>query len=157
MKPAIPVRQAVERMRAYNPPLEGRTDKLRLDFNENPIGCSPAVRRALAKLSAASISAYPEQETVRRKAAKYFGVEPSELLLTNGTDEALSLVVNTFVEPRETVLLVEPTYAMYRFYSELAGARIVAPRYDAAMCFPWNNVLAALRARAARLLSAQSE
>ena len=45
-------------------------------------------------------------------------------------------MVNTFVEPRDTVLLVEPTYAMYRFYSELAGARIVAPRYDAAMMFP---------------------
>jgi histidinol-phosphate aminotransferase len=147
MKPAIRVRRAVERLRPYHPPLEGRTDKLRMDFNENPIGCSPAVRGALAKLTAASISAYPEQETVRRKAARYFGVEPSELLLTNGTDEALSLVVNAFVEPRNTVLLVEPTYAMYRFYSELAGARIVAPRYDTAMCFPWDNVLAALRAR----------
>ena len=43
-------------------------------------------------------------------------------------------MVNTFVEPRDTVLLVEPTYAMYRFYSELAGARIVAPRYDAMQC-----------------------
>lgn len=146
MKGAIPVRRAVERMRAYNPPLEGRTDKLRLDFNENPIGCSPAVRRALAKLSAASISAYPEQETVRRKVARHFGVRPEELLLTNGTDEALSLVVNTFVESGDRVLLVEPTYAMYRFYSELAGARLAAPRYDAEMCFPWNNVLAALRA-----------
>jgi histidinol-phosphate aminotransferase len=145
MKP-IPVRGAVGRMRPYHPPLEGRTNKLRLDFNENPIGCSPAVRRALAKLTAASISAYPEQETVRQKAAKYFGVRPDELLLTNGTDEALSLVVNTFVESRDRVLLVEPTYAMYRFYSELAGARIVAPRYDAAMCFPWNDVLAELRA-----------
>jgi histidinol-phosphate aminotransferase len=143
---AIRVRGAVERMRPYHPPLEGRTNKLRLDFNENPIGCSPAVRRALAKLTAASISAYPEQETVRRKAAKYFGVPPGQLLLTNGTDEALSLVVNTFVESRDRVLLVEPTYAMYRFYSELAGARIVAPRYDAEMCFPWNNVLAELRA-----------
>ncbi len=142
----IPVRRAVERMRPYHPPLEGRIDKLRLDFNENPIGCSPAVRRALAKLSAASISAYPEQETVRRKAAKHFGVRPEELLLTNGTDEALSLVVNTFVEPKDDALLVEPTYAMYRFYSELAGARIVAPRYDEAMCFPWNNVLRALQA-----------
>ena len=146
MKSAIQVRRAVECMRPYNPPLEGRTDKLRLDFNENPIGCSPAVRRALAKLSAASISAYPEQETVRRKVARHFGVRPEELLLTNGTDEALSLVVNTFVESGDRVLLVEPTYAMYRFYSELAGARLVAPRYDAEMCFPWNNVLAALRA-----------
>jgi histidinol-phosphate aminotransferase len=145
MSAAIPVRRAVQRMRAYNPPLEGRTTKLRLDFNENPIGCSPAVRRALAKLSSASISAYPEQETVRRKAAKHFGVQPSELLLTNGTDEALSLVVNTFVEPRDRVLLVEPTYAMYRFYSELAGAQIVSARYDAKMLFPWKNVLTALK------------
>lgn len=142
--PAIRVRAAVERMRPYNPPLEGRTNKLRLDFNENPFGCSPAVRRALAKLSAASISAYPEQETVRRKAARHFGVRPEELLLTNGTDEALSLIVNTFVEASDTALLVEPTYAMYRFYSELAGARIAAPRYDAEMCFTWNNVLAEL-------------
>jgi histidinol-phosphate aminotransferase len=140
-----PVRRAVRNMRAYNPPLEGRTTKLRLDFNENPIGCSPAVRRALAKLSSASISAYPEQETVRRKAAKHFGVKPTELLLTNGTDEALSLVVSTFVEPPDRVLLVEPTYAMYRFYSELAGAQIVAARYDETMSFPWKNVLAALK------------
>jgi histidinol-phosphate aminotransferase len=134
-------------MRAYNPPLEGRTDKLRMDFNENPIGCSPSVRRALARLSSASISAYPEQETVRRQAARHFGVQPAELLLTNGTDEALHVVVSTFVEPGDTVLLVEPTYAMYRFYSELAGARIAAPRYDKQMQFPWKETLSALRAR----------
>jgi histidinol-phosphate aminotransferase len=141
----IKVRGAVEKMRAYHPPLEGRTKKLRLDFNENPIGCSPAVRRALAKLTSATISAYPEQETVRRKVARHFGVDAAELLLSNGTDEALSLVVNTFVDAGDTVLLVEPTYAMYRFYSELAGARIAAPRYDAQMQFPWEGVLAALR------------
>jgi histidinol-phosphate aminotransferase len=146
VKHTIKVRAAVEKMRAYHPPLEGRTAKLRMDFNENPIGCSPAVRRALAKLTSAAISAYPEQETVRRKVARHFGANFEELLLTNGTDEALSLVVNTFVEARDTVLLVEPTYAMYRFYSELAGARIVAPRYDQGMQFPWKEVLSALRA-----------
>lgn len=145
MSAAIPVRKSVEQMRPYHPPLEGRTNKLRLDFNENPIGCSPAVRRALARLTAASISAYPEQETVRKRAARHFGVRPDEILLTNGTDEALSLVVNTFVESADRVLLVEPTYAMYRFYSELAGARIVALRYDNEMCFPWNNVIEELR------------
>jgi histidinol-phosphate aminotransferase len=146
MRAAIPVRRAVERMRPYHPPLEGRTGKLRLDFNENPIGCSPAVRRALAALTSAAISAYPEQETVRRRAARHFRVRPDELLLTNGTDEALSLVVHSFVEPGDRVLLVEPTYAMYRFYAELAGARVAAPRYGAAMRFPWKDVLEALRA-----------
>lgn len=139
------VRESVQRMRPYHPPLEGRTEKLRLDFNENPIGCSPAVRRALARLSGASIASYPEQETVRKQAARHFGVRPEELLLTNGTDEALQLVVNVFVEAGERVLLVEPTYAMYRFYCELAGAKVTAARYDEQMRFPWKEVMAELR------------
>lgn len=142
----LPIRPAVRQMRAYNPPLEQRIDKLRLDFNENPIGCSPAVLRALAGLRGRSISAYPEQEKVRRHLAAHFAVTPSELLLTNGTDEALHVVVSTFVEPGDSVLLVEPTYAMYRFYAELAGARIVAPQYDSSLEFPWKDVLEALRA-----------
>jgi histidinol-phosphate aminotransferase len=152
MKAPVPVRRALARMRAYKPPLEGRTNKVRLDFNENPLGCSPSVRRALAKLGAAPISMYPEQETVRRLMARYFSVRPEELLLTNGTDEALNLVVNTFVEPGSSVLLVEPTFAMYRFYSELARARVSALRYDAVMRFPMRELLAALRSAPPRVL-----
>ena len=60
MKLAIPVRSAVARMRPYHPPLEGRDGKLRLDFNENTIGCSPLVRRALRELTSAAVSMYPE-------------------------------------------------------------------------------------------------
>jgi histidinol-phosphate aminotransferase len=147
MKPVIPARSAVARMRPYHPPLEGRNGKLRLDFNENTIGCSPLVRQAIRNLTSAAVSMYPEQESVRRELAQFFKVHRDELLLTNGTDEALHLIVDTFVEPDHTVLLVEPTFAMYRFYSELAGARIQALRYDAAMHFPMKALLAALRKR----------
>ena len=146
MKPPVPIRSAVAKMRPYKPPLEGRFEKIRLDFNENALGCSPAVRRALRRLSSAALSMYPEQETTRRKLARFFGVNADELLLTNGTDEALNLVVNTFVDPGSRVLIVEPTFAMYRFYSELAGARVSALRYDSRMHFPMRQVLAALRA-----------
>jgi histidinol-phosphate aminotransferase len=59
----------------------------------------------------------------------------------------LHLIVDTFVEPNDAVLLVEPTFAMYRFHSELAGARIHALCYDASMRFPMNALLAALRSR----------
>jgi histidinol-phosphate aminotransferase len=145
MKPKIQVRRAVARMRPYNPPLEGRGDKMRLDFNENPLGCSLAVRRALRALSAADVSMYPEQGSVRSEMAEYFGARGAELLLTNGTDEALKLLVDTFVDPGSAVLIVEPTFAMYRFYAELAGARINALRYDDALHFPMKDVLAALR------------
>lgn len=147
MKAFVPVRSAIARMRPYHPPLEGRTGKVRLDFNENTLGCSPVVLRALRKLGNAEVSMYPEQETARREMAKFFGVRAEELLLTNGTDDALHLIVTAFVEPRNTVLLVEPTFAMYRFFSELAGARIESLRYDARMKFPLAQVLAVLRSK----------
>jgi histidinol-phosphate aminotransferase len=140
----IKPRAAVKAMRAYHPPLEGRAGKLRLDFNENTAGCSPAVRHALRALSSADVSMYPEQETVRKRLAKYFRVAPEELLLTNGTDDALHLVTDTFVERGDEVVIVEPTFAMYRFYSELAGARVTALRYDAELKFPLTAVLEAL-------------
>ncbi len=117
---------------------------LRLDFNENTLGPSPAVRRALARLTSDRLAMYPEYEATGRHLARCFRVRPAELLLTNGTDDALHLVVDTFVEPGSRVLLVEPTFAMYRFYAELAGARIVALRYDRAMRFPLESVLRAL-------------
>jgi histidinol-phosphate aminotransferase len=145
MKPPIPLRKAVARMRPYRPPLEGRDGKLRLDFNENTIGCSPNAREAIRKLASATVSMYPEQESVRRDLATFFDVHRDELLLTNGTDEALHLIVDTFLERDDAVLLVEPTFAMYRFYSELAGAHIEALRYDAAMQFPMKALLAALQ------------
>jgi histidinol-phosphate aminotransferase len=147
MKPTIPVRKAVARMHSYHPPLEGRSGKLRLDFNENTIGCSPKARQAIRNLASATVSMYPEQECVRRELARFFGVHNDELLLTNGTDEALHLIVDTFLEPDDKVSLVEPTFAMYRFYSELAGACIQALRYNAAMQFPMKALLAALRGK----------
>ncbi len=147
MKLVIPVRRALERMRPYHPPLEGRASMLRLDFNENTLGCSPAVRRALARLTREQVAMYPEYEATRRRLARFFRVRPAELLLTNGTDDAVRLVVDTFVEPRSPVLLVEPTFAMYRFYAELAGAKVTALRYDSAMQFPLQKVLRALCAR----------
>jgi histidinol-phosphate aminotransferase len=144
MKPPIPVRGAVARMRPYHPPLEGRDGKLRLDFNENTIGCSPLVRKALRNLTSAAVSMYPEQESVRRELAKFFEIHADELLLTNGTDEALHLIADTFIGVDDTVVIVEPTFAMYRFYSELAGARVRVLSYGADLQFPMNALLTAL-------------
>ncbi|MGH9704565.1 MAG: histidinol-phosphate transaminase [Candidatus Acidiferrales bacterium] len=150
MKLPIEPRRAVMKMRPYHPPLEGRGGKVRLDFNENTLGCAPAVRRALRKLTANQVAIYPEYQAVRHKLARYFGVRPAELLLTTGTDDALRLIVDTFIEPGRRVLLAEPTFAMYRFYAERAGARILTLRHGPKMQFPLAEVLAKMRARVSR-------
>jgi histidinol-phosphate aminotransferase len=145
MKARLPVRKAILLRRTYEAPAEGRAGKIRLDFNENTSGCSPAARKALARLSAKQIATYPEYEAPTRKLARYFGVRPDELLLTNGGDDALRVFFDTFVEPRTDVLICEPTFPMYRYYSEIAGARVRVLRYGSDMEFPLTEALAALR------------
>ena len=143
--PKIPVRRAVLGMAPYGAPEEGRAKKLRLDFNENTVGCSPAVLRALAKMTAEQMAIYPEYQATTRRLARFFGVRPGEIHLTNGIDDALHLIADTFIDKGDTVLIAEPTFDMYRFFSELAGARIKTLRYDERMNFPVAGVLEQLR------------
>jgi len=145
MKVHLPVREAILNRCTYEAPAEGRSDKLRLDFNENTAGCSPAVRRALAKLSSKQLAMYPEYQAPTQRIARYFGVHPEEMLLTNGGDDALRVFFDTFVEARSSILICEPTFPMYRYYAEIYGARISVLRYGGEMEFPLEGVLAALR------------
>ena len=145
MKARLPVRKAILERRTYEAPAEGRLGKIRLDFNENTSGCGKAARRALARLSAKELAMYPEYEGPTNKFAKYFRVRPDELALTNGGDDALRVFFDTFVEPGSHILICEPTFPMYRYYAEIAGAGVNVLRYSPAMDFPLEEVLTALR------------
>jgi histidinol-phosphate aminotransferase len=142
--PKIPVRRAVLAMAPYAAPEEGRARKLRLDFNENTVGCSPAVLRALSRMTAEQMAIYPEYQATTKRLARFFRVRPEEMHLTNGIDDALHLIADTFIDDGDAVLIAEPTFDMYRFFSELAGARITTLRYDEKMNFPVADVLGEL-------------
>ncbi|HET6929277.1 MAG TPA: histidinol-phosphate transaminase [Candidatus Acidoferrum sp.] len=144
MSAELPTRKAILERRTYEPPGEGRANKLRLDFNENTAGCSRAVTRALAKLSPKQLAMYPEYARPTRRLARHFGVRPEELLLTNGSDDALRVFFDAFVDSGSSILLCEPTFPMYGYYAEIAGARIDVLRYGAEMEFPLEGVVAAL-------------
>jgi histidinol-phosphate aminotransferase len=147
MKVHLPVRKAILNRRTYEAPAEGRSDKLRLDFNENTSGCSPAVRRALAQLTTKQVAMYPEYRAPTRRIARHFGLRPEEFMLTNGGDDALRVFFDTFVDSGSSILICEPTFPMYRYYAEIYGARIALLRYGSEMEFPLEGVIAALRKR----------
>src|SRR5580704_11324635 len=139
----ISPRKAVQNMAPYSPPSPGRAGKLRLDFNENTVGCSPRVIEFLkAKLCEDQLSIYPEYTKAKPALAAFFNVSPDELLLTNGTDEAIQVLVNTYIDDDAEVIIMRPSYAMYRFYSELAGAKIREIDYQPpALAFPLVELL----------------
>lgn len=147
----VPLRKEVERMKWYQPPPEGRAGRLRLDFNENIAGPPPSALRALARLAPERISSYPEYQAAEEKLGRFFGARPEQIVVSNGVDEALGIVSFGFAEAGKPLLLVEPTFAMYRFYADLLGAGVITLRYDDRLRFPVDDVLRVLRDRRPRL------
>ena len=147
-------RKAVQGMTPYSPPTGGRSDKLRLDFNENTVGCSPAVAEFLrTRVTDDLVSIYPEYDDAKRALTAHFGVREGELLLTNGTDEAIQVLINTFVDDGDEVVILQPSYAMYRFYAELAGAPIQEVQYRAeTLAFPLEELFATITAQTRAIL-----
>lgn len=140
-------REAVLNMAVYSPPTGGRADKLRLDFNENTVGASPKVLEYLRKtLTEGALAVYPEYGEIKEELAAFFGVEPDDFILTNGTDEAIQVLINTYVDDGNEVLLLKPSYAMYRFYAEVAGASIrEIPYRTEKLAFPLEELIEAIR------------
>jgi histidinol-phosphate aminotransferase len=139
-------REAVRTLPSYHPPLAGR-DGLRLDFNENTIGCSPRVLERLRRLDTEELARYPEREPVEAIAASMLGIAPAELLLTNGVDEAIHLLCETYLEPGDEALIVVPTYSMYRIYAMATGAKVISVPAGKDFVFPGDEVCQRITAR----------
>ncbi|HZQ20346.1 MAG TPA: histidinol-phosphate transaminase [Terriglobales bacterium] len=142
----LKAREAIRTLKQYHPPLGGRQG-LRLDFNENTEGCSPRVLQKLRELDGETLARYPEREPGERIIAKHLGASPAELLLTNGTDEAIHLVCETFLEPGNEAIVVVPTFAMYEIYAAQTGARVISVPADSNFEFPTDTVLGAITSK----------
>jgi len=132
-------REAVQTLPLYHPPLAGRNG-LRLDFNENTVGCSPRVLERLRRMGAEELARYPERGAVEAKVAEMLRVATPELLLTNGVDEAIHLLCEAYLEPGDEALIAVPTYSMYRIYMMAAGAQVIAVPSSADFSFPGDEL-----------------
>ena len=139
-------RESVRMLREYHPPL-GNREGLRLDFNENTVGCSPRVMERLRTLSGEDLARYPVRDASERAVALSFGVPGEELLLTNGTDEAIHLVCETYLEPGDETLIVVPTFAMFEIYAAATGARVISIPAGEDFVFPTETVIARISER----------
>ena len=136
-------RQRVRAMKEYYPPL-GKRDLLRLDFNENTLDCSPRVREVLANVSAGALTRYPEREPVEAMVAAHLGIAAEQLVLTNGVDEAIHVLFETFLDGGDELLLPVPTYTMYEVYASATDARVVAIQAGDDLRFPFEELLSAI-------------
>lgn len=132
-------------MTAYKPPLEGRMLKeyLLLDFNEMTIKPSPKVREALTKyINAGSLQTYPGYGDLDLKVAHYSGVNSSEVMVTNGSDQAIDIIMRAFLGNKDRVIIPTPTFAMFYQSAHIQGAEILEPLYRKNdLSFPFEETL----------------
>jgi histidinol-phosphate aminotransferase len=136
-------RAAVQRMRAYHPPLGGRQG-LRLDFNENTVACSPRVLEALGRIAAVDLAKYPERGIVEAKVAQHLALEPEQVLLSNGVDEAIHVLCQTYLDREDEFLFPTPTYSMYEVYGSCTDATVKTIASGEDFAFPLDSLLAAI-------------
>lgn len=113
-------RHAVAQLHAYVPPLEGRRQKIRLDFNENTVGFA----EHFPELEPTHLLAYPEYADLQKALAEFLQLSEDRFLLTNGSDEGLFVAAFTFLEPGDKALVNSPTFALIPHYLRLCGAEL---------------------------------
>ena len=105
----------------------GITDSVKLASNENPLGPSPMALAAIRQ-SMASLHRYPDGAGHRlsHKIARANGVSPANVVIGNGSDDIIALLVRALVLPGDRVVVPRPSFLMYDISATAAGAVVDA-------------------------------
>ena len=97
---------------------------VKLDGNENPYGCSPRVRRALAEARDYHVYPDPLNREIRRLLEGYTGLGSEYLAVGSGSDELIDNLLRITLEPGDRVINCPPTFGMYPFSTRVCGGEV---------------------------------
>lgn len=117
-------RQILQQLEVY-PEREALNPSIvKLDANENPYGPSPKVFNAIIE-ELGHLHRYPTKPKHLLEAlAKYALVKPENIILGNGSDEILEMLLKTFVEPGEEVIVSTPSFQIFQKAARIASAKV---------------------------------
>lgn len=115
-----------------------------LDGNEGPAP-DPSVQAALSELDPEVLRRYPDSAPLTADIAECFAVDPEQVVVLAGADEALDRFCRAFAGPGRNLVVLCPAFEMTTRYAELAGAQIREVWWTGGE-FPLDEVLAAVDA-----------
>ena len=104
----------------------GLKEVIKLASNENPLGPSPRAIDAIKK-NLATLNRYPDSNGfyLKKKLAKCLNLEPSNIVLGNGSDELIDIIIKTFVEEDEQIITADFTFLEYKIISHVNGRTVI--------------------------------
>ena len=140
----IHVNPFIKNMTRIFPP-QGRYGKLRYDMNENPEGLPKEfVDAVLKEITPEFLAIYPEPDRFLKKYADFVGVKFENLVCTNGSDQAIRYLLETFGEVGKEVVTVAPSFEMYWVNCMLLGYKHVPVAYEPDFSLKIEKVVAAI-------------
>ncbi|MGB0910794.1 MAG: histidinol-phosphate transaminase [Nitrospirales bacterium] len=118
----------------------GITNAIKLASNENPLGPSPKAQAILAD-GVATLNRYPDggAHYLRRALADRWKVTADQVIVGNGSDEVISLLIKAFLAPGEEAVMADHTFVMYKISVQGAhGVPVEVPLKD------WRHDLSAM-------------
>ncbi|QUE76883.1 histidinol-phosphate transaminase [Stutzerimonas stutzeri] len=105
---------------------------VKLNTNENPYGPSPKAIAAMQAELADSLRLYPDPngERLKRAVADYYGVQPAQVFVGNGSDEVLAHTFHGLFQHGKPLLFPDVTYSFYPVYCGLYGIAYEAIALD---------------------------
>lgn len=137
----IEPKEAIKQIEPYEVPLFAEHYALKIDANENVFGCSQKVIERLKNITIEDISRYPHYGAVTQKIAEYLKISIDEIKVTDGADEALAALIQTYCDADDVMLTVTPSFSMPKLYANLAGAKVVELNYKKRWEFPTEDFL----------------
>ena len=127
-----------------------------LDKNENlDPELSRIIRTITADLPSTAYSSYPEAALLYKKLASWVGVNPECLMLTPGSDGAIRLIFEVFIDHGDYVIHTNPTFAMYPIYARMFGAKAITIDYKNGADGPYldiNELINLIQSKAPKML-----
>ena len=98
---------------------------IKLASNENSLGPSPKALEAI-KGAMSDLHRYPDAQTIDLKSAvaDKLNLLPEQIIVTNGGDELITLVSETFLDAGDEIVVPEPSFSEYEFGGNLMGAKV---------------------------------
>jgi histidinol-phosphate aminotransferase len=121
-------RENIEKMNGYTPGEQPKTEiVIKLNTNENPYPPSPKVSAALKNFDAVNLKLYPNPtaDNLRNQIAKKFNLMQNNIIVGNGSDDILTIVVRAFVGENESAACFTPTYSLYPILTEIQNSKII--------------------------------
>ncbi|HOB64657.1 MAG: histidinol-phosphate transaminase [Clostridiales bacterium] len=97
---------------------------IKLNTNESPYPPSPLAAEAVSRAAVTGLKLYsePSSKALRQAIARFWGLDESEVVVTNGSDEALALAFFAYCGGGEEMVSLDITYNFYPVLSGLLGS-----------------------------------